>query len=84
MGDRREFEMTEADLQVLLKACRPIPLIMCQYGMPRSPQETANAAWGELGKKMGFDFMSVKPLPSKGDRFFTAIAQPAEHDAERA
>lgn len=70
---RREFEMTPDDLKRLLDACRPVPMIMLQCGEPPSPQEGANRAWCELGKRMGFDGMTVEPS-SKGDRFFTAIS----------
>ena len=41
-----------------------------------SPQDNANRAWERLGKKMGFDHMTVAPIPGKGPRFFTAV--PAE------
>ena len=68
---RRQYEMTEAQLARLLEACRPVPLIMLQLGMPRSPQERANDAWAELGAEMGFQPMTVKPT-GQGDRFFTA------------
>lgn len=73
---RKEFEMTQADLEKILDACRPVPLIALQCGMPHSPQENANAAWAELGQRMGFDSVTVEPCPNKGNRFFTA--EPAE------
>lgn len=65
------YEMTQADLDVLLAAMRPVPLIMLQCGMPPSPQENANAAWKRLGERMGFDYMTAQPN-GKGDRFFSA------------
>ena len=68
---RKEFEMTPADLEKILNACQPIPLIALQCGMPPSPQERANAAWAELGSRLGFQHMTVRP-DMKGDRFFTA------------
>lgn len=68
---RIDFEMTEAQLQTLMEACRPVPLIAIHCGMPASPQERANAAWAKLGKVMGFDPMTVRPT-GKGDRFFSA------------
>jgi hypothetical protein len=71
---RREFEMTEAQLQRLLKACRPVPYIVAGGMPPQSPQANANAAWGELGRELGFEPMSAKPVPGKGQRFFTAEA----------
>ena len=69
---RQKFEMTEAQLQMLLEACRSGPLIALQCGMPPSPQERANRAWEALGKEMGFQHMTVEPAPG-GQRFFTAI-----------
>lgn len=69
---RREYEMTEMQMKRLLQACRPVPLIMLQCGMPPSPQETANRAWKRLGDELGFDHMTVLPVQGKGQRFFTA------------
>lgn len=69
---RRNYEMSESQLKKLIDACKPVPLIMLQCGMPRSPQENANAAWAELGSELGFDHMTVKPSGA-GQRFFTAI-----------
>ena len=68
---RVEFEMTQQDLDELLEACKPVMLIALNCGMPRSPQENANSAWEALGKKMGFDYMTVKPS-AKGQKFFSA------------
>ena len=70
---RMNYEMTPDDMQTLLAAMRAVPMIMLQCGTPRSVQENANAAWAELGKKMGFDPMTVRPT-GRGDRFFSAEA----------
>lgn len=78
---RREFEMTEADLAELLSAMKPVPLIMLQCGKPPSQQENANAAWARLGRRMGFQHMTVRPT-GKGDRVFTA--ETCEVDASAA
>lgn len=67
----KNFEMTEKQLQKLMNACKPVPMIALQCGTPSSPQENANTAWESLGKEMGFDHMTVRPN-GKGDRFFTA------------
>lgn len=69
---RKEFKMTDEQHKAIMDACRPVPLIMLQCGMPPSQQETANRAWRQLGKELGFDGMSVRPVSSKGDRYFTA------------
>ena len=82
--NRKEYEMTAADLQSLLDAVKPAPAIMLQCGPAPSQQERANNAWKALGDKMGFDHMSVAPIAWKSDRFFTAspkkptaLAQPS-------
>ena len=82
MNPRVEYEMSEEEMKALLEACRPTTYIVVGGIAPRSPQENANAAWAELGRKMGFDHMTVRPQGSKGQRFFTAI--PSETEAARA
>lgn len=81
MYPRTNYEMTEEDLKTILEACKPVPAIMLHIcGGPRSPQENANDAWAALGKKMGFDYMTVQPS-NKGNRFFTAV--PSETELQR-
>lgn len=78
---RRRFEMTQNDLDKIKDACKSVPMIMLHIGTPSSPQERANAAWAELGSRMGFDAMTVEPT-GEGDGFFTAI--PSESPADAA
>lgn len=80
MNPTVEYEMTQADLDAILDACKPVPYMVMGGMAPRSPQENANAAWAALGEKMGFDYMTVRPS-SKGDRFFTAT--PSETGPQR-
>ena len=68
---RKQFEMTQEQLETIMEACRPVALIALNSGMPSSPQENANRAWEALGKELGFKHMTVKPN-GKGDRFFSA------------
>lgn len=68
---RKEFEMTQQQLDKILDACQPVPMIMLQCGQPSSPQLRANDAWEALGKEMGFHYMTVRES-TKGPRFFTA------------
>lgn len=83
MYPRTNYEMTPEDLEKILDACKPVPMIMLQCGPGRSPQERANDAWQELGSRMGFDHMTVQPT-GKGDRFFTAVPSETEqHRNER-
>ena len=70
---RQEYEMTEEDHEKIVKASQPVMAIALQCGPLRSPQENANAAWRELGERMGFKYMTVKPS-DRGVRFFTAEA----------
>ena len=63
--------MTQDQLDALMDACKPVPMIALQCGTPSSPQENANYAWEKLGKELGFDHMTVTPN-GKGDRFFSA------------
>jgi hypothetical protein len=72
MTERIDYEMTADDLEELLAAMQPQPMILLQCGTPQSVQERANNAWKKLGEKMGFDYMTVRPT-GRGDRFFSAI-----------
>lgn len=68
----KEFKMTQKQLAKILDACKPVPAIMLQCGMPRSPQQNANDAWEALGKELGFESMTVRPVPGKGQEYFIA------------
>ena len=69
---RREYELTEEQLASLLDACKPVTCMKVGNYSPRSPQENANSAWEAMGKELGFRHMTVKPVSSKGQCFFTA------------
>ena len=70
---RKEFELTQEQLNLLLDASKPTPVIFLSGEKPlfNSPQENANYAWEKLGKELGFDYMTVEPS-GKGNRFFSA------------
>lgn len=68
----KRFEITKKQHEKLLDACKPVPMIMLQCGRPPSPQERANAAWESLGRELGFDYMSVRPIPGEPDTVFEA------------
>lgn len=74
-GQRYEYEMTEDDRKQIIDACQPEPYLIVGGVPPMSRQERANRAWASLGEKMGFESMTVEPVPGKGDRFFTAVAK---------
>lgn len=69
---RREFEISQDQLDGLLNASKPVPYLIVGGRGPRSPQENANTAWQALGEELGFDYMTVKPIPGKSNRFFMA------------
>ena len=72
MSEQQEYEMTAAQLDRLLSACKPMPYMIVGGQAPRSPLENANDAWAVLGRELGFKPMTVKPVPGKNERFFTA------------
>ena len=70
---RKRFEMTQEQLEKLLDACKPTPVMFLSGGVPmgRSVQENANDAWAAIGSEMGFQHMTVQP--AGGDmKVFTA------------
>ena len=72
---KKRFDMTAEQLETLLNACKPIPLIMLQCGMPPSPQERANNAWQRLGNEMGFKHMTVEPIAGEPQTAFMAALE---------
>ena len=68
---RKEFEMSQEQLDAIMDACKPVRYMIIGGVHPRSPQENANSAWAALGKELGFKHMTVRPS-GKGDRFFSA------------
>jgi hypothetical protein len=79
---RREFQLTDEELEELLQSIQAVPLIVLQAGMPKSPQERANDAWCKIGKAKGFDGMSVRPSAAHPDNplFFTAFPKEIKSD----
>lgn len=73
MYPRTTFEMSEEQLADIQDACKPVPYMIVGGMPPPSPQENANRAWQRLGKEMGFDSMTVRPIDGMGPHFFTAV-----------
>jgi len=69
---KHEYVMTDEDHKKLLAACQPVVFIAPGGNFPSTPQENANAAWVDLGKKMGFDPFTVQMIPGCSDKHFTA------------
>lgn len=82
MYPRTEYEMTEADLDKILDACKSVPVMMIGSYAGSSPQENANRAWAELGGRMGFDSDTVRPIEGKSSRHFTAV--PTETETQKS
>ena len=83
MYPRTEYEMTKEDLQGLLQPRLP-EMLIGGHSTSSMQQDSANSAWERLGKKMGFDYMTVQPARGKGQRFFTAVpTETEEAKAER-
>lgn len=77
---RKEYVMSEEQLKELIAACTPQPAIMLQTGLPMTQQESANRAWINLGKVMGFDGMTARPVEGKSPRYFSAEEAPPQLD----
>ena len=79
---RKEFEMTDEDLAILMDASKPTPVMYGSGGASlfRTPQENANRAWGNLADKMGFKQMTVQPVSGKGTKYFTAEPLETSHE----
>lgn len=67
-----QYELTEEEYKTLMDACKPVPYIVVGGVSPPSPQENANRAWKALAEKRGFKWNTVRPVPGKSDRWFSA------------
>jgi hypothetical protein len=75
-GERCDYRMSQADFDGIMEAinnARRTPLIALNIGLPTSPQEAANQAWMDLGQRLGFDGMSVRP--GRDGLSFSAVSQ---------
>ena len=77
-----EFELTKKQHDELLVSCSPIRMMKIGGHWPKSPQENANAAWRRLGEELGFDPMTVQPVPGKSSIYFTATLTKEKDDGE--
>lgn len=75
---RQEYLLTQEEVNELLEACKPVPMIALQCGNPVSAQERANAAWEALGKKRGFVGSSAEPVQGKSMLYVSAIPVSAD------
>ena len=85
MTDRKHYPMTQADFDGIIEridAARKVSGMYLSGGVPMGDvQQAANFAWQELGKRMGFDGMSVRPGASQLQFSAVPVAeQVASHD----
>lgn len=69
---RKEYELTERQFNLIMEASKPIPMVAIQAGLPMSQQERANRVWSVIAREVGCDMWTVKPIPEKGERWFSA------------
>lgn len=69
---KKEFKLLQEDIDYILSKCKSSPMIALNVSNPKSAQEKANDAWCEIGKKYGFDGMSVEPVAGKSNLFIIA------------
>lgn len=72
---RKEYELSQEDLDKILNAGKPVPAMFLSGGqlMFGTPQENANRAWKKMGKKYGFVWDTAQPVAGKSQRFITAV-----------
>lgn len=79
----KTFELNDEQYARLMEACKPVPYLVIGGVLPRSPRENAEAVWRALGEELGFKWETARPIPGKGDRFFSADpAEAAEGERE--
>lgn len=71
---RKEYELSQEDLDSILDASKPVPAMYLSGGqlIGSTPQENANRAWKQIGMKYGFVWNTAQPMAGKGQRFITA------------
>lgn len=69
---RNEFELNDEQFENLMSLSRPAPAIALNCGEPPSRQQMANDFWQRLGRELGFEYMTARPVTGKGPKFFTA------------
>lgn len=72
---KREFEMTQEQLDKIVEASKPVPYIVAGGVEPATPQQNANRAWQALGDEMGFDWTTVEPIAGRDPKFFKAVPE---------
>jgi len=73
----QEYELTEAELNSIIEASKPVPAMYLPGGQPMfgTPQTNANNAWQVVARAHGFIWDSAQPAPGKSNRFILAEPQ---------
>ena len=68
-----EYEITQAELDSVLEASKPTPVMYLSGGqrMFDSPQANANRAWQKIAKRLNVELMTIRPSP-RGELWITA------------
>ena len=69
---RKEYEMSQEQLNKLKEASKPVMYIIIDGKPPRSPADNACDVWRQLGMEMNFEWDSAEPIKDKSQLYFTA------------
>lgn len=70
---RKEYELTASELEDMIKLQEvERTAIETNSSYEARKHRRTNHAWQMLGQRMGFKWDTVKPVPGKSQRFFTA------------
>lgn len=72
----KEYELTQEDVAAIKEASKSVPYLVAGGTEPVSPYDRAMAVWRQIGERMGFDYNTVAPVRSKGERFIIAVPLP--------
>jgi hypothetical protein len=75
---RQEYRLSEEEVQELIAAMKPTPVMYVSGGINigGNVQENANAAWRTLGERRGFVWDTVRPVNGKTMHWITAEPKP--------
>jgi hypothetical protein len=71
-----KYRLSEEQMERLLDASIPIPMIMLQCGNPPSVQENVNCAWREIADELGFIWDTAVPCKWVGADKYDILAEP--------
>ncbi len=70
---RKEYELTDSELEDMIKLMEVSRnAIETNTSYKVRAQRSCDNAWQMLGKRMGFKWSTVRPVPGKSAKYFTA------------